>query len=69
MEVEVEVEEAAEVEVEEEEAEEESPQEAVELQQVHLRSQENWEATHQKSFTETGRQASPSSSTSFYTEE
>jgi len=62
----------AEVEVEvevEEEAVEESPQEAVEPQQAHPLSQENWEATHQKNSTETGRKANPSSSTSSYTEE
>ncbi len=62
-EVEVEVEEEA------EEAEEESPQEAVEPQQAHPLSQENWEATHQKNSTETGRKANPSFLTSFCIEE
>jgi len=51
------------------EAEEESPQEEVEPLQAHQHLQESWVATHQKNFTEIGRKANPSSSTSSYTEE
>ncbi len=49
-------------------AEEESPREE-EPQQAHLLSQENWEATHQKNSTATGRKANHSSLTSSCTEE